>query len=50
MLRLFLYLHQLTLFGTDIASYTNGLTSNGDVNGSRFFSSGMASDDDIPVG
>ncbi len=32
MFRLFLCLHQLTIFGIDIASYTIGLTNNGDVN------------------
>ena len=32
MFRLFLCLHQWTLFGIDIAGYTNGLTNNGDVN------------------
>jgi hypothetical protein len=32
MFRLFLCFDQLTLFGIDIASYTNGLTNNGDVN------------------
>ena len=31
MFRLFLFLHQSTLFGIDIAGYTNGLTNNGDV-------------------
>ena len=32
MFRLFLCLHQLTLFGIDIAYYTTGFTNNGDVN------------------
>jgi hypothetical protein len=32
MFRLFLCLHQRTLFGIDIADYTNRPTNNGDVN------------------
>jgi hypothetical protein len=32
MFRLSVCLHQLTLFGIDIASYTHRLTNNGDMN------------------